>query len=395
MSVADDLITAFEPWFTGPHESFEELERVNKAENPKAGTLETTSWTNVGLLTFEAVELDGSGGRPAPTPEMRRLGLTRGFHGIANTPNDRAYLLITTEAEKTYRFSMYVWIVSTAGLGIDLNVRDPSGAVVLFNSPDVNTLGQWVRIDLAVPATDTATYRYSPRSVSSAAEWYWTGVLIEEADTLNEYFDGSSSRDTTRWTGAAELSSSEMYAEGDPLRDYQRATGSMFAEVELYSEDTEDYEGWSILLDVNRCPREALPYLAQYVGERLPGGLTEEQERQWIRDAPNQVRGTVKSIVDAAQRYLTGGKTVTIIQRDGGPDKLTVVTYTDQTPNSAQVLGELDKVVPADITLTYVVSAGQIWSQVVATDADWNNTMAESPTWADLMAETPGGTYGG
>ena len=169
----------------------------------------------------------------------------------------------------------------------------------------------------------------------------------------------------------------------------------MFSQVELYALDTEDdFEGWTILLDVDRCPREALPYLAQYVGERLPMGLTEAEERQWVRDAPNQIRGTIKSIVDAAQRYLTGGKTVTVIQRDGGADKLTVVSYTDQTPNSAQVLAELNKVVPADISLTYVVNSGQIWSQVIATDPDWTNTISESPTWADLMAETPGGTYG-
>jgi len=179
------------------------------------------------------------------------------------------------------------------------------------------------------------------------------------------------------------------------LEDYLRSIGEMFSQVELYALDTEDdFEGWTILLDVDRCPREALPYLAQYVGERLPMGLTEAEERQWVRDAPNQIRGTIKSIVDAAQRYLTGGKTVTVIQRDGGADKLTVVSYTDQTPNSAQVLAELNKVVPADISLTYVVNSGQIWSQVIATDPDWTNTISESPTWADLMAETPGGTYG-
>lgn len=178
------------------------------------------------------------------------------------------------------------------------------------------------------------------------------------------------------------------------LDDYLRTIGEMFTEVELYAFDTDDFEGWTLLLDVDRCPRVALPYLAQYVGERLPLGLTEEEERQWIRDVPNQRRGTIKSIVDAGQRYLTGGKNITVIQRDGGPDKITVVSYTDQTPNSAQVLAELYKVVPADISLTYVVSSGQIWSQVIATDADWNNSIAESATWADLMAETPSGTFG-
>ncbi len=178
------------------------------------------------------------------------------------------------------------------------------------------------------------------------------------------------------------------------LEDYLRVIGEMFEEVELYGFDTEEFEGWTLLLDVDRAPRAALPYLAQYVGERLPVGLTEEQERQWIRDAPNQVRGTLGSIVNAAQRYLTGAQIVTVIERDGGPDKLTVVTYTDQTPNQSQVLTELYKVVPADISLTYIVGTGQIWSQVIATDATWTDSLAGSATWADLIAETPGGTYG-
>lgn len=179
------------------------------------------------------------------------------------------------------------------------------------------------------------------------------------------------------------------------LEDYLRVVGTMFAETELYGFDTEDFEGWTILLDVDRCPVEALPYLAQYVGERLPAGLTEDEMRQWIRDAPNQQRGTLKSLVDATQRYLTGGKTVTVIERDlGHPDHVTVVTYTSETPDSAQVLAEINTVFPAELTLAYVVSGGQIWSQVIATDPDWANSMAESATWADLMAETPSGTYG-
>lgn len=178
------------------------------------------------------------------------------------------------------------------------------------------------------------------------------------------------------------------------LKDYLRVIASMFGEAELYGYDTDDFEGWSILLDVDRCPVEALPYLAQYVGERLPRGITEADARQWIKDAPNQQRGTLQSIVDAAQRWLTGGKNVTVIERAGGPDKLAVVSYTDQTPDSARVLAELNTVVPADISLTYTVTSGQIWSQVIATDPDWNNTMAESATWADVMAETPSGTYG-
>lgn len=194
-------------------------------------------------------------------------------------------------------------------------------------------------------------------------------------------------------TGDALVAQHEPWITSD-LEDYLLTVGEMFAEVELYAFDTDDYEGWTILLDVDRCPVAALPYLAQYVGERLPTGLTEDEMRQWIRDAPNQQRGTLQSIVDAAQRYLTGGKNVTVIQRDAGnPDHVAIVSYTDQTPDSAQVLAEIMSVFPAELTLTYTVTTGQIWSQVIATNATWTAVLANYDTWADVMADTPSGTF--
>src|SRR3954452_18712789 len=106
----------------------------------------------------------------------------------------------------------------------------------------------------------------------------------------------------------------------------------MFTEVELYAIAEDDDQGWVILFDPDRCPAPALPYLAQYVGERLPVGLSEPLQREWIKDAPNQRRGTPMSIFLAAQRKLTGSRLVSMRERDGGdPDKLTVVTYTAQT----------------------------------------------------------------
>lgn len=294
------------------------------------------------------------------------------------------------------------------------------GSLNWIRQESLQGLGLGTHEIVAVGTADPTSARLNPGitcdgGASGTFDAYIDRVMIVEVPTnatvadVPEYFDGDTP--LGGWSGTPNASQSILfeYVEGqisedlvaahepwitDDLAVYLRAIGGMFAEVELYAFDTDDFEGWSILLDVDRCPAEALPYLAQYVGERLPIGLTEEQERQWIRDAPNQRRGTLQSIVDAGQRYLTGGKNITVIQRDGGPDRLTIVSYTDQTPNSAQVLAELYTVVPADISLTYVVSSGQIWSQVVATDADWANSMAESATWADLMAETPSGTYG-
>jgi hypothetical protein len=182
----------------------------------------------------------------------------------------------------------------------------------------------------------------------------------------------------------------------DDLEDYLRAIGSMFSEVELYAIADDDDQGWVILFDPDRCPAPALPYLAQYVGERLPVGISEAGAREWIKDAPNQRRGTIGAIWRTAQRRLTGTRTVSIIERDGidgsdDPDRLTVITYTDETPDPAGVLADLHHdAVAIDTDLNYEVVAGQTWVQAGAAEPTWNDLHAAWPTWADVFAARTG-----
>lgn len=177
------------------------------------------------------------------------------------------------------------------------------------------------------------------------------------------------------------------------LEDFLRSIGTMFAEVELYAVDeNDDMLGWSILLDPDLSPVAALPYLAQYVGEELPVGLTEAQQREWIKDAPNQRRGTVLGIVRAAQRTLTGTRLVAVNERESDEDHLGIITYTDQTPNTAQVRADILSVMPADIVLNYSSLGGQSWSSVNSNFATWQDVKNNYATWAEVRADTPGYT---
>lgn len=176
--------------------------RRNLATNPKAGAGATTGWTNSSLPTFEAVTL-GSGGAPEPSAEMEARGIGTGFHAIANASTDGARLSIAVENGVTYRFSMYVWVVSTAASGCEILVRPTTGAVI---GPSYNTLGQWHRLDMVFTATETATWEFEAGSASTAVEWYWTGVLIEQTGALRGYFDGDSV--DGEWTGTSNNSAS-------------------------------------------------------------------------------------------------------------------------------------------------------------------------------------------
>jgi hypothetical protein len=76
--------------------------------------------------------------------------------------------------------------------------------------------------------------------------------------------------------------------------------------------------GWSQVLDIDRCPTYALPWLGQFVGARIPTGLRDDQMRWMILNSPGWGRGAVDSIAAAANLFLRSGFTATITERLGG-----------------------------------------------------------------------------
>lgn len=135
------------------------------------------------------------------------------------------------------------------------------------------------------------------------------------------------------------------------------------------------------LHDPDRTPTFALAWLAQHAGvPEIGADLTEAQARQLIRDAPGMRRGTPAALRSAAQRYLTGNKTVIMLERNGGAYQLAIVTRTDETPDAGKVLAALLTQKPAGIILTYTAADSQVWDEVTTAwdDVDpgvtWNDT---------------------
>lgn len=65
--------------------------------------------------------------------------------------------------------------------------------------------------------------------------------------------------------------------------------------------------GWSQLLDINRCPQYALPWLAQFVGVELNPNWTATQSRTAIGERVNFQRGTVVNITRALVDTVNDG----------------------------------------------------------------------------------------
>lgn len=176
------------------------------------------------------------------------------------------------------------------------------------------------------------------------------------------------------------------------LARYVGALGTMYQEMDDYVSDGPNGEpGWSILLDLNRVPSKALPWLAQFVGVTVDQSLSDADQRAQIRDQAGQRRGTPASIVAAAQKHLTGTKDVIMIERyQGNAYALYVATRTSQTPSSAQTLADILTQKPAGIILTYQTITGQSFNELLTDSPLFSNVFGNYLTFQGVVTGVHG-----
>lgn len=182
----------------------------------------------------------------------------------------------------------------------------------------------------------------------------------------------------------------ELY--GDPLYTFCLALCMANDLIAQYARDDGDYPGWSIMLDVDRAPTSALPWLGQFVGVRLsfrlPGETTEQwtaRMRQRIRNKEGFDRGSVPAIVAAAQQYLTGTKTVMLDERDTGPYHFSVFTFSDETPNPGVVQSALLGQKPAGVMMSYAAISRHSYGELDANFATYAALDAAYDTYAQIQ----------
>jgi hypothetical protein len=187
-----------------------------------------------------------------------------------------------------------------------------------------------------------------------------------------------------------------LYAALDPLawldEEYGWAlatltgsVGSMFDAVDTLARDTADGPGWSLVLDLTRCPDAWLPWLGQFVGVEVPVGSTAAAARHQIEDLSGFGRGRREAIVAAAQATLTGTKTVYIQERYGGDAYvLAVRTLTPETPSSAATLAAVLAQKPGGIVLDFGTSTANTYDATRVKYATYDALKAAVPNYSAL-----------
>lgn len=142
-------------------------------------------------------------------------------------------------------------------------------------------------------------------------------------------------------------------ANGYALAHVAAAIGAMWQDVYDLVSDSDNGPGWSSLVDIDRVPAIALPWLAQLAGVRLLIGASEAVQRAQVAAADGRNRGTVAAIVAAGQLTLTGMKIVNVTERSGSAYRLTITTRPSETPDPTATLKALMAAKPAGLLLTY------------------------------------------
>lgn len=123
----------------------------------------------------------------------------------------------------------------------------------------------------------------------------------------------------------------QFVQDADATNGYQFLTwldgmGKQQQLVDDLCRDNQNFPGWSIIMDVSRCPTYALPWLGQFLGVRFnPLQIVSDAAmRAAISAQGNFGRGTVAAIKAAGAQFLGPGGYINVIERVPDPYSLTI-----------------------------------------------------------------------
>lgn len=168
-------------------------------------------------------------------------------------------------------------------------------------------------------------------------------------------------------------------AYGWPLLRFCDALTAAAAGVEALAADTDAAAGWSGLLDADVCPPQGLAVLGQMVGVQVPPGADAVTARALVKARGGWGRGTPAAIIAAARLTLTGGKHVTLTERDGSAYRVRVTVYTAEIPDLGALTAAFNAALPAGIVGTVEVLTG--WTIAQGETFFTGQTVAQAETY--------------
>lgn len=147
-------------------------------------------------------------------------------------------------------------------------------------------------------------------------------------------------------------------------------------------------EPWRDTFDLSTTTIPA--WVGQATGTPVPGGLSLEQQRAYIRERRAQKRGTPGAMRSAVKATLRGSQRVELSERDPDPDRLRVRVYssevTDLAATTIAALGQK----PVGLLLVVDVLSGATYAHMTASHGpSYGDFTARFPTYADARDHVP------
>lgn len=177
----------------------------------------------------------------------------------------------------------------------------------------------------------------------------------------------------------------EPFSQGDADNDYLLlrmcmavVAGRLDLLWEYLIDDVTNLPAFSILMDPERCPESALPWLAQFSGAVLTPEMTEEARRKAIQTPEAFSRGRLASLEAVAKRRLTGTKAVVVTERyTENAWRVRIETIEAETPDPEGTKADILRY-QKPVGILLFLNSRVVW--------DWGEAKAslEYPTWADV-----------
>lgn len=156
--------------------------------------------------------------------------------------------------------------------------------------------------------------------------------------------------------------------------------------IEDLIRDTPDGPGWSSIVDPDRAPSEWLPWLTNPIG--MAGHhhdeLSEADFREHLKGGHVQRRGSPDAIRSAPAPFLSGTKTVFLVERHGDAYHLTVAVRDSEVVDFNRARRAIESQKPSGIKLSIVRITGGDYLTLAATHASYSTLLDVYPTYADI-----------
>lgn len=160
------------------------------------------------------------------------------------------------------------------------------------------------------------------------------------------------------------------------------------ADVDELLQPTE--RGWARGLDLEETPIPG--WIGAATGTKVPGGLTLEQQRDFVRDRATWRRGSPQAIKGAVAQLLTGTRRVDLFERDGSPWHMRIRTYAAETAVSiteAELIAAAASQKPVGITVDVEVAPGATFDHFTAEHTTFDDFASAYETFDEASAHVP------